>query len=86
LNTNKSETRKNISKGGVHLLNINDNLANKLQTIANSFYNYFPTIADKIIDNNGNDKIGQSNNNNNSLNYMLQIFKHPFPNITFNYM
>jgi hypothetical protein len=28
----------------------------------NSFNNYFLIIADKIIDNNRNDKIGQSNN------------------------
>jgi len=27
----------------------------------------------------------ESNNNNNPLNYVLQIFKHPFPNIKFNY-
>ena len=53
--------------------------------IANPFNNYFLTIADTITDNNWNDKIGQPNNNNNPVNYMLQIFKHPFPNIKFNY-
>jgi hypothetical protein len=56
------------------------------QTIANSFNDYLITIADKIIDNNGNDKMGQSNNNNNALNYTLQILKHTFPNIKFNYV
>jgi hypothetical protein len=28
----------------------------------------------------------QSKSNNNPLKYILQIFKHPFPNIKFNYM
>ena len=46
--------------------------------IVNSFNNYFLINADKIIDNNRNDKIGQSNsnnnnNNNNPLSYRLQI-------------
>jgi hypothetical protein len=54
--------------------------------IASSFNDYFVITADKIIDNNGNDKMVESNNNNNPLNYMLQILKHPFPNIKFNYM
>jgi hypothetical protein len=39
---------------------------------------------DKIVDNNGKDNIGQSNNYNNPLNHMLQNFNHPLPNITFN--
>jgi hypothetical protein len=53
--------------------------------IAYLFNNYFLTISNRIIDNNTNDKIGQLNNTNNPLNYMLQIFKNPFPNIRFNY-
>ena len=60
-------------------------LTNNQQMIANSFNNYFLTSTNKIIDNNRNDKISQSNSTNNPLNYMLQIFKHPFPNIKFNY-
>jgi len=70
----------------VRLLNISGDLTNNRQTTANSFNDYFLRIADKIIDNNGNDKLVQSNNNNNPLNYMLQILKHPFPNTKFNYM
>jgi hypothetical protein len=69
-NINKLETGKKSSKRGVHFLNINGKLTDNQQTIANSFNNYFLTIADKIIDNIRNDKVGQSNHNN-SLNYML---------------
>jgi hypothetical protein len=53
--------------------------------IAISFKDYFQTVADKVIYNNVYDKIDQSNNNSNPLNYMLQILKHPIPNIKFNY-
>jgi hypothetical protein len=80
----KSKTGKKGSKGGAHLLNMNGYLTKNQQMIANPFNNYFLTIADTIIDNR-NDKIGQSNNNNNPVSYMLQIFKHPFPNIKFNH-
>jgi hypothetical protein len=70
----------------VHLLNISGDLTNNQQMIANSGNDYFLRIADKIIDNNENEKWDSQNYNNNSLNYMLQILKHPFPNIKFNYM
>jgi len=81
----KSQTGKKVSKGGVHPVNINGNLTNNQQMTANSFNNYFLTSTNSIIVNNRNDKIGQSSSTNNPLNYMLQIFKHPFPNIKFNY-
>jgi hypothetical protein len=64
---------------------MNGNLTKNQQMIANPFNNYFITIADTIIDNKTNDKIGQSNNNNNPVSYMLQIYKHPIPNIKFTY-
>jgi hypothetical protein len=70
----------------VPLLNISGDLTNKRQTIASSFNDYIQTIADKIIDNNINDKMVQSNNNNNPINCLLQILKHFFPNIKFNNM
>lgn len=72
-----------MSKGGVHPVNINSNLTNNQQMIANLFNNYSLTSTNNIIVNNWNDKIGQSNSTNNLLNYMLQIFKYPFPNIKF---
>lgn len=83
--SNKSATGKTVSKWGMHLININGILTNNWQKISNLLNNYFLTIADKIIDNNGNDKMGQSNNNSNPPNYMLQSFKHPFLNFKFNY-
>ena len=59
LYTNKSETGIKVSKRSVHLLNISGDLTNNWQTTANSFNDYFLRIADKIIDNNGNDKMVQ---------------------------
>jgi hypothetical protein len=53
----------------VRLLNVSGDLTNNWQTIANLCNDYFLRIADKIIDNNGNDKMVQSSNNNNPLNY-----------------
>jgi hypothetical protein len=52
--------------------------------IGNPFNACFSTMSDKLIassasDNNGNLK------NNNPLNYLFRTFKHPFPNIKFNY-
>jgi len=79
------KTGKKVSEGGVHPVNISGNLTNNQQMIARSFNNYFLTVANKSIDNSRNDKIGQSNNPNNPLNYTLQIFKHPFPNMKSNY-
>jgi len=69
----------------VCLLNISGDLTNNWEMIAISFKDYFQTVADKVIDNNVYNKIDQSNNNSNPLNYMLQILKHPIPNIKFNY-
>jgi len=57
--TNKSETGTKVSKRSVHLLNISGDFTNNRQTTANSFNDYFLRIADKIIDNNGNDKMVQ---------------------------
>jgi hypothetical protein len=55
----KSETGKTVSMGGVHLLNINDNLTDNQQMFANTFNHHFLTSADKIIDNNRKCKIRQ---------------------------
>lgn len=76
----KSETGKRVGKGDEHLLNINGNLTDNQQMIANTFNHHFLTSADKIIDNNRKDKIRQQNNIN-PKNYVFKIFKHPFPNI-----
>ena len=57
-NTSKSETGKKLIDGNVRLLNISGDLTDNWQTIAGSFNDYFQTIAGKVIDNNGNDKMG----------------------------
>lgn len=67
---------------GIHLLNINGNITYNQQLTADSFNDYLLTTAHKITDSSRNTKTGQSNNNN-FLNYTLQTFKRPFPNIKF---
>jgi len=54
----KSGTGKKVNKASAHLLNMNGNLTKNQQMIANPFNNCFITIADTIIDNNRNYKIG----------------------------
>jgi hypothetical protein len=56
----KPGTGKKVSKGGIQLLNINGNLTKNQEMIAKPFNNYSLTIADTIIDNNRNAKIGQT--------------------------
>jgi len=73
----KSLNRKQVKskQRRLHPVTINGNLTNNKQMVANSFNNCFLTIANKIIDDNRNDKIGQSNNPNNPLNAPLICFK-----------
>jgi hypothetical protein len=52
--------------------------------IANLFHTYFSKIADKLTASNTNNNSGSLNNNNPS-NYLFQTFKHPIPNIKWNY-
>jgi hypothetical protein len=48
------ETGKSESKQGIHLLNINGIITHNLQTIADSFNDYFLTVADKVRNNSRN--------------------------------
>ena len=47
----KMETCKNHTNKGTQLININGNLITNQQSIANSFNNYFLSVADKITSN-----------------------------------
>jgi hypothetical protein len=55
---------------------------NNFQNISNSFNNHFLSIADTIIDNiTNNSKFNESNLI--PLEYLLQMFNNPFPNIRY---
>ena len=57
---------------------------NNFQNISNSFNNHFLSIADTIIANiTNNSKFNESNLN--PLEYLLQIFNNPFPNIGYSF-
>jgi hypothetical protein len=81
----KAETVRKSSNNGAHLLNIHGNLSNNNNNNhmnANLFNTYFLTIADELIANSASDNNGTLKNNN-LLNYLFQIFKHPFTNVKF---
>jgi len=53
----KIETCKNHTNKSTQLINIDGNLITNQQSIADSFNNYFLTVADRITSNIKNDKI-----------------------------
>jgi hypothetical protein len=79
----KTETCKNHTNKGTQLINIDGNLINNQQEIANHFNNYFLTVADRITSNIKNDNI--SLNHNNPINYLYKIFKLSFSNTKIKY-
>ena len=79
----KKETCKNHTNKGTQLINIEGNLITNQQSIANSFNNYFLTVADRITNNIRNDKI--SLNCNNALYYLYRNFKLPCSNMKIKY-
>ena len=71
----KIETCKNHTNECTQLKNIGGNLITNQQSIANSFNNYFLTVADRITSNIKNDKI--SLNCNNPIHCLHKNFKLP---------
>jgi len=57
------ETCKNHTNKGTKVINIDGKLITNQQTIANSFNNYFVTVADKTTSNIKNDKTSLNCNN-----------------------
>jgi len=57
------ETCKNHTNKDTHLINIDGKLITNQQSIANSFNNYFLTVADKITSNIKNDNTSLNYNN-----------------------
>jgi len=74
---------QNLTNKGTKLVNIDGNLINNQQSIANSFNNYFLTVADKITSNTKNDKT--SLNSNNPIHYLHKNFKLPCSNTKLKY-
>ena len=58
-NTVRSETGKKTKKEDITSLSINGMLIQNQQTIANSFNNYFSTVAEKLMETNHIDKMSQ---------------------------
>jgi len=77
------ETCKNHTKKGAQLINIEGNLITNQQSIANSFNNYFLTVADKITSNIKNDKT--SLNCNNPIHCFHKNVKLPCSNMKLKY-
>ena len=80
-NIAKTQTAQKCSNDNTHLLNAEGNIVDVNQTIAHSFNKYFSTITENIIpvintnNNNNNNNIGS--NENNPINYLLQVHKQP---------
>jgi hypothetical protein len=70
----KAVTNNNSSKNPIPLIKTGGKLCNNTQTIVSNFNTYFIAPINQIQPN-------TSTNISNSLNYLNEIFKHPFPNI-----
>ena len=77
------EKCKNHTNKGTQLINIDGNLITNQQLIANSFNNYFLTVADKITSNIKNDKT--SLNCNNPIHCLHKNFKLSCSNMKLKY-
>jgi hypothetical protein len=67
------ETCKNHTNKDTHLINIDGKLITNQKLIANSFNNYFLTVADKITSNIKNDK--SSLNFNNPIHFFIKTLR-----------
>ena len=79
----KTETCKNHTNKGTQLINNDGKLITNQQSIANSFINYFLTVADKITSNIKNHKT--SLNCNNPIHCFHKNFNISYSNMTLKY-
>jgi hypothetical protein len=82
-NYRKQEIGSNNSQNNIKSLNFNNTITNNPQEIANTFNDYFLTVADIVIG-----KIKKDNEpgeNLNPSNYLIYHFKSTFPRIIWNY-
>jgi hypothetical protein len=70
----RSLTNTNLSKNTIPLINIEGKLCNNVQIMANFISNYFTTLLPHM-------QFGTPSNVQAVLNYLLTVFKNPFPNI-----
>jgi len=80
LNIIKTVTRSEVNVNNASLKNVNDNLTNDSQIIANAFNNYFLTVVENLIVENVNDKKSVLDNTL-PLEHLHSAFKQPFPNM-----
>jgi hypothetical protein len=62
----KLEMVRKVSNDNIHSLNVEDRVINNQQTIADTFHNYFLSIAEKIYVNNTNSNTNRHTINNSS--------------------
>ena len=62
------------------LINTDDKLHSNNQIITNTFNNYFTTLPDKVSVNTSK-QLNKTPNVTDSINYIHEVFKQPFPNI-----
>ena len=79
-----STQEKKIGKEDITSLNINGMLIQNQQTIANSFNNYFSTVAEKLMEANHIEKMSQIQNGA-TLHHIPRNCRHLYPNIKFRY-
>jgi hypothetical protein len=80
LNFVTTVTRNKVSVNNISLINVNDNLTNDSQIIANVFDKYFLTVVENVLVENVNDKNSLLNDTN-PLECLHTAFKQPFPNM-----
>lgn len=73
-----------VSSRDIHTLNIDCKLSNNQQIISNTFNDHFLSTADRI-NNKTTNNLNFGKHSKYPMEYLLQIFKSPFPNIQCNY-
>jgi hypothetical protein len=70
----RASTNTNLGKNTIPLINIEGKLCNNVQIMDNFINNYFTTLLPHM-------QFGRPSNVQAALNYLLKVFKNPFPNI-----
>ena len=73
-------TNNSKSNHAVSLINTDSKLCSNNQIITNTFNNYFTTLPDKVSMNTSK-QLNKTPNVTDSINYVHEVFKQPFPNI-----
>jgi Notch-like protein len=78
-----SETGRTCANEGITGMNIHGSLIENPQVISDSLNNHSLSIADKIMNKSPN-RFSSNTSTNSPLEYLVNVFKTPFPNIKYN--